>query len=385
MSIKNIGNKKWKIAVTKRIPQLASGQKKVTATVIGSKLDAQNKENELKNKLKTFAEALKEQNKRSLKYQSKERLTTFGEAYELWYEAGKCWKKGYGTRLYEHLFNSKLTGNIDEVGIWDDLRRFVQYMEEEATYSSGAKTGLPYSPATINRHISMAQSVINYASCELKRIDRHFLARFPKLPEDNIYKRVLSNSERERLFCHLPDYLKPFTYMAMRVPARISELVNLTVDQIDYDNMVFDLQGSDTKNGEGRWLPIYEEMEEYILSIPPEQKFVFVKELGSPIPLGYYNANEGKYFFSEYDMWNNALENAGIENYNFHKTRQQAARQMLSDGFTEVDTMLVGGWKTFAAFHRYVTSDSIELQKKFRKRKVDDSWKVRLAPKMIEL
>ena len=55
---------------------------------------------------------------------------------------------------------------------------------------------------------------------------------------------------------------------------------------------------------------------------------------------------------------------------------------MLYDGFTEIDVMMIGGWKSQRAFRRYVRSDEISLQIKMGIwSEPDETWKKELAPR----
>ncbi len=371
MSVTNIGKGKWKIICTqKRKPR----KRELTLKGV-TKLEAQEAEIQLKKDMKAEAAILQDGSLTS----SKKIYETFDEALDAYVDKGKVWKVAYVERLREHLGHSRLIGNIHEIGIWDDLLIFKDFMLNDATKPDGST----YSPATVNNHINIAKAIITHAFTDLHRIGANFLAGFPTIPVQNNRKKILSNDERERLFSNLPDYLKPLVYMSMRVPTRISELINLTVDHVDYDKLLFQLQDTETKNGEGRWLPIFDEMADYIRSIPKEQVYIFSKVPGEPKPLGFFSSKEKKYLFSEYEAWNKALRLAGIEGYNYHKTRQQSACQFLADGFTESETMKIGGWKSYAAFSRYITLTEDRLLKKMGRVVEDQSWKQRLAPKAL--
>jgi len=142
------------------------------------------------------------------------------------------------------------------------------------------------------------------------------------------------------------------------------------------------LTDSETKNGEARWLPIFPEMRDYFKSIPEECPFLFFREdrPGKYHPLGYWNEEENRYKPSIKTGWNAACKRAETEDYNLHKTRQQAAMQLLYVGYTEMEVMKIGGWKTYEAFHRYVQADDIMLQKRMGLLELDTSWYDDLKP-----
>ena len=141
------------------------------------------------------------------------------------------------------------------------------------------------------------------------------------------------------------------------------------------------LNDGTTKNGDGRWLPIPKECEVYFDSIPNECEYLFAKfENGEYLPLGYPCKRTKQIIPSFRKAWDSACSRSEIEGYNFHKTRQQAAMQLLYEGWTELEVMMVGGWRSIAAFRRYVHADEILLQKRLGKWEIDTRWYTELAP-----
>ncbi len=363
MSVKNIGRNKWFIVV-----RLAN--KKREHTFEGSKLEAQARELELKNEIRTSIEASKVNS--SLKPRA---YSTFGECLGAYEERSK-WSPAVFMRLNEELGHCRLIDNETGEGIWERLDDFVDNLR-----NSDSSTGDPFSPAYINRHIAQAKAAVKQAYRPLKKIPSNYLEGFPTEKENNIKYRILSNSERTQLYNELPDYLKPLFYYACRVPARVSELVNLTKKSIDTARGVFVLEDGSTKNGDGRWLPIFPEFEAYLKTIPKECDYVFYrKEDHGYLPLGYPSKSSGLVIANFKKAWYSACDRAFVEGYNFHKTRQQSSMQLLYDGWTELEVMMVGGWKSTIAFRRYVHANEMMLMKRLGKWENDTDWYRTLAP-----
>lgn len=365
MSIKNIGKSKWLVTVTQRIPGKPNKTKK--KVFHGSRAQAQDLEHEFRVELRAVAE----DHKRSLKSRNIE-FKTFGQCLEYFLETRSVKKMSCINRLQEHLTKSPLTLEIGVRSLWDDLLEFREYMLSE---------GFP--PSTTNRHTVQAQAIVTHAF-KNRKISYNFLRGFGQLRENNKTYRILTNNEKYRLFKELPEHLKPLVYTAMRIPTRISELLMLTNEHISEDCMMITLREGETKGDAGRWLPIFPEMKPFFESVKRSgRKYVFTRD--GVHALGQLNSRDETYQLPkhQYHLFNDACERAEIEGYNFHKTRQQAAMQFLYDGFTEKETMKIGGWLTMEAFNRYAQVDDVLLKKKLGIFTDDDSWKQDLAPKPI--
>ena len=361
MSVSKVEPGVWRVRLNKKIP--GRSPLNINRIVKGTKLEAQDQEYQWKKELQLKA-------KKHLKSISmlNGQFTRFGQAVEYYEKTHMISKKSAFNRVKEHLYNSRLTAEVGEQSIWDDLVAFRERLLEE-----GLK------PSTVNRQTSMAQGIITHAK-KNRKIPINYLSEFGQLFENNIKYRILTNSERYELFKYLPDYLKPLVYFAMRVPVRIGELLKLTSEHINSDCTEINL--NDTKNKSPRWLPLFDEMKPFAESIKRNnQKYLFSKD--GVTPLGDYRAEKKRFELpsKEYRIYNQACADANIKGYNFHKTCQQASMQFLYDGYSEKMTMHIGGWKTIEAFNRYVRIDDVLYKKEFGIFTDDDAWKKDLAPK----
>ena len=267
---------------------------------------------------------------------------------------------GWGDSIIKNLREN--IGHVDPSLIWRELQLYI--------------SSLKYSPATLNRHIAIAKTAVK-KSYLAGYLEKDYLNKFPTYKENNIKYRTLDSNEIENLNNELPQYLRPLFYFAIRVPCRISELVNLRKEQYNPFTGLITIKHS--KNGEERWLPVFEEFKEYLNNLHVDCPYIFYRVIeGKYKPLGYFK--NGYIIPNIQKQWSAACKRAGIEGYNFHKTRQQAAMQMLYDGFNELETMTVGGWRSYNAFRRYVQADEIMLLKKLGKWYGDSAWKKRIAP-----
>ncbi len=105
------------------------------------------------------------------------------------------------------------------------------------------------------------------------------------------------------------------------------------------------LTDGETRNGEGRWLPVFPEMLDYFNSIPEDCNYLFFREdkQSNFHPLGYWDEAKGRIKANIKTAWTAACRRAGISGYNYHKTRQQAAMQLLYDNFNTIEVKMIGG------------------------------------------
>lgn len=337
---------------------------KKEATVYGTMDDAIAKRLELKKELlakKVGIEAAKSS-----------KFRTIGDCLRYYDQEQRTW----GDEIF-----FKLLENFDHVVLeeaWDKLAVYSKYMQ-----NSTNKIGTTYKPATINRHIAMLKGAVS-AAYKARKITINYLSGFSTLPELNKKYRTLNCSEIRKLYYELAEHIRPLFFFALTVPCRLGELVNLRKEQYDPVRELIQLRDDETKNGEGRWLPVFNEMKPYFDSIPKECPFLFYMSTGKGYkPLGYWSSKEKRIKPNIQTGWEGACKRAGITDFNFHKTRQQAAMDLLYHDYREFEVMMIGGWKSNEAFRRYVRADEVMLLKRLGKWEIDDSWKSELAPKPV--
>jgi len=171
----------------------------------------------------------------------------------------------------------------------------------------------------------------------------------------------------------LPDYLKGFVIFAHNVGWRISEVSNLTWDQVNRDQGIVQLEVGETKNDEGRTVYLDDELKQIFEDQWEERKqnavltpYVFTNEDGT---------NKVKEFRK---TWNQACRATGLgygyrtsNSYvkkwedkfsagpTFHDFRRTAVRNMVRAGIPERVAMMISGHKTRSVFERYnIVSDA---------------------------
>jgi integrase len=143
------------------------------------------------------------------------------------------------------------------------------------------------------------------------------------------------------LYEKLPVHQRPVALFAYETGCRKTEILSLQWKQIDFLNNVVRLNPGETKNDEGRVIPLSDMMMFLLNKLPRVSEFVFTYR--------------GRHLKSIRTGWENALSNAG-ERYAdalFHDMRRSAVRNMVRNGVPERVAMAVSGHKTRSIFDRY--------------------------------
>ncbi len=201
------------------------------------------------------------------------------------------------------------------------------------------------SPATINRELAIIRRAFSLAL----RSDPPKVLRAPHVPmlaEKNIRTGFLEHDQYVKLRGELPEPVRPLFVVAYYTGARIGELKNLRWDQVDFQAKRITLHPLTTKNREGRTLPIYGEMREW-LSIEKE-----IRDAKWPACPWVFRRG-GKPVRNFRKSWAAACTRAGVPGLLFHDLRRTAVRNMVRAGIPEKICMAISGHKTRSVFDRY--------------------------------
>jgi integrase len=208
------------------------------------------------------------------------------------------------------------------------------------------KTNQPFSGATVNKTISLARRIY-YLAMGHGLVSQNPFARRGVFPEQPKGKYIPDKNFR-KLHAELRDYLKPVALTAYLTGMRRGEILNLRWDQVNLFKGVIDLSEKHTKTREPRHI--------YFNSVPelkdvfvgaarkmaPDQKLVFTKPDGSPVPKWYIER-----------LLNKACKKAGVGPFRFHDLRHTFNTNMSKAGVKDAVVMKLTGHKTLAMFLRY--------------------------------
>ncbi|HXW14064.1 MAG TPA: site-specific integrase [Terriglobia bacterium] len=182
-----------------------------------------------------------------------------------------------------------------------------------------------------------------------------------KLAENNVRKGFVTQEQYHRLMQELPKHLRAITCVAYHVANRKGELLNLEWSDVDLDGNppVITLWPGETKNSEGRTLPIVEgQMLDTLRDLKAERDrnasnetrvFLNVDEK----PLQYHHLRKD---------WDDACVRAGIPGLLFHDLRRSAVRNLRRAGASQTVARQFSGHKTNSVFDRYNISDFYDLK-----------------------
>jgi len=196
-----------------------------------------------------------------------------------------------------------------------------------------------YSNATVNRGISLLKRAFSLARISFPKIQ--------KLKENNVRKGFVDEERFFALSERLPVHQRPLALFAFETGCRKGEILSLKWNQIDFIRNMVRLNPNETKNKEGRVIPLSSMMMWFLKTkLPRCSDFVFTYK--------------GKPLRSIRTGWNEAQEGAK-DKVLFHDLRRSAIRNMVRAGVPERVAMAVSGHKTRSVFDRYNVVDEQDL------------------------
>ena len=223
----------------------------------------------------------------------------------------------------------------------DQLRAYVKQRR-----SAGVKN------STINRELACLKRAFNLSRQatppKVKRVPI-----FPKLKEPPPRKGFFGHDEFTMLRSELPGEIRPVITFAYCTGCRKGEILQLRLEQVDLLARVVRLNPGETKNDEGRVIPLTGELYE-MLSMQRQ-----IRDQSWPnCPWVFFRHGERIKDFRA--AWDEASKRAGLWNQEtdrprriFHDLRRTGARNLVRAGVPERVVMQIGGWKTRAVFDRY--------------------------------
>jgi integrase len=191
---------------------------------------------------------------------------------------------------------------------------------------------------TINRALEVVRLVLNVARDEWGWIERVPKIRLLKEPKRRV--RFLTEEEANRLMLVLPEHMVAVVRYALATGCRMSEILKLEWNRVDFDRRVSWLEPGSTKNGEGRGIPLNRDAILALRSVQGQhQRWCFTYK--------------GKRMAAIGSAWKRSLKRAGIEKFRFHDLRHTWASWHVMSGTSLQELMELGGWKSYEMVLRY--------------------------------
>jgi integrase len=217
--------------------------------------------------------------------------------------------------------------------------------------------------ATVNRELSILRTAFHNARKRTPPKVR-VVPYFPMVKETTVRKGFLSDETYGKLRDALEHELKALFVSAYVTGIRKGELLDIRWPQLDFITNEIGLEPDETKNREGRSVPILDgDMRDLLLASKKERD-----ELWPDSPWVF---NRGGQQIKDFrGGWVNACKDAGVPDLNFHDLRRTAVRNMRRDGVPQVIRMKISGHKTDSMERRYniVDGDDLAVAKEFMER-----------------
>jgi integrase len=230
----------------------------------------------------------------------------------------------------------------------------------------------PHKQATANRHLAYLHAAMTHGWKKQKprKIQPDDIPFFEMADEScNIRGGFIEEDGYQKVLKELSASLKTLFICAYHVSTRKGELKDIRWNQVDFDDGVIWLERPDTKNKEGRGLPIYGDMKQALKTQfalrneqYPEAEYVFFwhKE-DVTIGHGGNRVVPGCHIKKFDASWKAAVERAKYPDLLFHDLRRSATRNMRKAGIDQAVRMKISGHKTDSMERRYDIMDATDI------------------------
>jgi len=193
-------------------------------------------------------------------------------------------------------------------------------------------------PATINRELACLKTLFNKA-IQWGKISHNPVKGVKLYKENNQRVRYLEDEEIKMLLDHCPDDLRPIVVMALNTGMRLSEILGLKWEDVDFTQKIIYITNS--KSGEKREVPMNDLVCDMLRKMRQKSNddFVFT-----------YKSNRADVVSK---CFRKVCKSAGIKNFRFHDLRHTFASHLVMNGVNLKAVQELLGHKTFNMTLRY--------------------------------
>jgi integrase len=253
--------------------------------------------------------------------------------------------------------------------VFGDLRAASIQTRDSTIYR--AKMRSQIIDTTINRHLAYLHAALVHAYRRQTPRKLEVVPYFEMADESgNVRTGFIQHDGYRKILKELPASLKALFTCGFHVSTRKGELLKIRWQMVDLKEGIIELEPPNTKNGEGRYLPIYSDM----VSALKGQKALHDRE---------YPDVESVFFWHKEDIvlghggtrvlpgapikdfrtsWKTAVKNAGYEGLLFHDLRRSAQRNMRKAGIDSSIRKKISGHKTDSMERRYNIIDTADIK-----------------------
>lgn len=270
-------------------------------------------------------------------------------------ELAESFLNDYVINGYKSLFRAKIS-------VKHLARHFEGYRATEVTTGRiqayiKCRLGEGAAHATVNLELSALKRMFTLGARQTPpKVDR--VPYIPMLKVNNARQGFFEHGDFLALRDALPAYLKGFVTFAYKSGWRLSEIRNLTWNQVDLKKGIAWLEAGTTKNDEGRTLYLDPELQEVLLN-----QWKNRKKSGVLLLYVFPNRDNTGKIIDIRKAWKTGCKKAEIGERLFHDFRRTAVRNMVRAVTPERVVMTVSGHKTRQIFERYNIVDDKDLKK----------------------
>ena len=262
------------------------------------------------------------------------------------------WEKALGSYALAYITADMVSEKMAELAAAGDGRRKT---DEDAEADKPKAAPKPKSRKTLKHYRDTLAVLFKYAiqwgwtaSSPLDGVNRITKIR-------NERTRYLSDEERKRLLdaCKASDneHLYPVVVFALSTGARKSEILGLTLDDLDLTRDTAILR--DTKNGDTRAVPVVHHLRD-LLEDQVETVNRFYDELEATADTRWlFPRRDGQEPIDIRKAWENARDAAKINDFRFHDLRHSTASYLAMNGASLVEIAEILGHRTLQMVRRY--------------------------------
>jgi len=243
-----------------------------------------------------------------------------------------------------------------------DHQRLVAIDQASLTTYIAKRQAAGLTNATINRELALLGKALRLAQ------ERGQMLRVPRihlLQESAPRSGFFEPSDFERVRKHLAE--RPDLQVALTIAYTYgwrtqSEVLPLSLTQVDLATGTLRLEPGTTKNGDGRVAYLTPELHR-MLAEQIERVKAFSRTLNRVVPYLFPNPRKGPFqgacLRDFRKAWSSACQKAGLAGMIRHDFRRTAVRNLVRSGVPETVAMKITGHKTRSVFDRYnITSDA---------------------------
>ena len=199
------------------------------------------------------------------------------------------------------------------------------------------------SDTMINHELRLLRHAYNLAINSWELIEETPFAKI-KIPRGDVRRvRYLSEDEEKRLFAVLSPCLVPIVTIARETGLRLSNIANLTWEQVNFFNRMIIVET--TKNGDPVGIPMTEKVN---LALRDLNK---IRRLDSDYIFGKNGKPFSRWWISK--SFKKVCKKAGIENFRFHDLRHDFCSRLVQRGVDLYTVAALAGHRNLKTTQRY--------------------------------